>query len=122
MPIAHTITDGIVIITGWDSFSQMDVVAVFKAASKDPQNIPPKNMLIDITRSKVARTQNEVVELSDLFGELRRKIGIKAAVLVADPLHFGIGRMVSSMVERHGILVDVFYDRKEALKYLTTET
>ena len=87
-------------------------------ALTDPRSPTPLAMLVDISQSESRRTPDELRELADLFGAHREKLGGHVAFVAAEPLQYGLARMLEIFSDSRAVTVRVFNDDDEALAWL----
>jgi len=87
-------------------------------ALTDPRSPTPVAMLVDISQSESRRTPDELRELADLFGAHREKLGGHVAFVAAEPLQYGLARMLEIFSDSRAVTVRVFNDDDEALAWL----
>ena len=79
----------------------------------------PSNVLMDVTRSGEMYTMNEFERLANLFMSNKDKLKGSIAILVAQEVRYGIARQACAAMEGFGFRASPFYDRQEALEWLS---
>lgn len=124
MGLAYQLADGVVrfVTTGGVEYS--DGVRVLRdglaaAAAADP--VTPWGLLFDIRESAESRSGDELRNIADLIAACRRMLSGRAAVVVADPLRYGLARMFGVFMEHLGLAARVFDDPAAAEDWVRGE-
>ena len=108
----------LVVVTASDCFTAADLRAIQNQLRQDPDFNPEFDLLTDLTEVKVFEisvSEARTIAQAPVFSPRSRR-----ATVASEPSVFGIGRLmqayrqVADLQERGR----VFYDRKEALKWL----
>jgi hypothetical protein len=59
-----------------------------------------------------------IEQVADMLGEYGRLFSRRVAIVVPEPLQYGLGRMMEVFAERHGIACQTFWGADEALAWL----
>ncbi|MBX9585251.1 MAG: hypothetical protein K2X87_33515 [Gemmataceae bacterium] len=117
MGVDYQLADGVIrfVTTGGVEYS--DGAATLRAgldaaAAADPGR--RWGLLFDIRESAENRSGDELRNIADLIAARRAMLSGRAAVVVADPLHYGLGRMFGVFMEHLGLTARVFTDPAEA--------
>jgi hypothetical protein len=97
-----------------------DILDIMDAMVKHPDYEPNYNEIWDL---------REVIDLKTFFGETRQRVENEKALrklknpnrdalVVANPIHYGIARQYAFLAESIPLDVEIFYDFKEAMKWV----
>ncbi len=100
-----------------NNFLVDDVIHVADIAIS--QTDSPLPLLVDVTHSNELKSGEELKKFADFLGRKKDYIVPRVAVLVSQVVRFGTGRQVGTYLELCGIDSRPFYDRLEALKWLS---
>jgi hypothetical protein len=101
-------------------YSPEDVVEAFSRAFAEPDFPQRALFLMDMrfSDSVGSRPVPNIRELADRMAPLAAERGERFAVVVAEPVQFGVIRMASVFAESHGIEVRLFEDLPTATAWL----
>lgn len=117
MGLAYHLADGFVrfVTTGGVEFSDgTQTLRDGLAAAAEAAPGRRWGLLFDIRESAENRSGDELRTIAALIAARRGILSGRAAVLVADPLHYGLGRMFGVFMEGMGLTAAVFTDPAEA--------
>jgi len=86
------------------------------AKAKDPSQL--WHILFDIRESNENRSSGELNFIAIIIGEHRSMLSGRCAIVVADPLHYGLGRMFATIMMNYQMMVEVKHDVEEAERWL----
>lgn len=117
MGLAYHLADGVVrfVATGGVEYSdgtQFLRHGLAAAAAADP--VRRWGLLFDVRASTESRSADELRGTADLIAAHRGILSGRAAVVAADPLHYGLGRMFAVFMDGLGLTAAVFTDPAEA--------
>ena len=78
----------------------------------------PFDLLFDKRASSENRSAEQLRRMADLVGDHTAALSRRAAIVVGDAFHFGLGRMFAAFADARGIEVQVFYSRDDAERWL----
>jgi predicted neutral ceramidase superfamily lipid hydrolase len=99
------------------NFSVDDVIHTADDAIS--QTVSPLPILVDTTNSYETKPQEDLEEFANYLGTKREHIVPRVAILVSHEVRFGIGRQVGAYLELNDIENKPFYDKVEALDWLS---
>ncbi len=99
------------------NFSVDDVIQ--KADRAISQTVSPLPILVDTTNSYEIKPEEDLEKFAKYLGTKKDHIVPRLAILVSHAVRFGIGRQVGAYLEYHGIESEPFYDKVEALNWLS---
>jgi hypothetical protein len=102
------------------SYTPEDVKDAFATAFADPDLSEDALFLMDLrySDSTGGRSVEHVRQLADWLGSRAAERGKRFAVVVGEPVQYGVIRMASVFAESHGIEVQLFEEILEALAWL----
>ena len=100
--------------------SRQEWIEKFEAAIADPEFSSKIPFLFDYRMYKGNSPKEIIIARANYLGALQGKISSTIAILVTDPLHYGLGRMLQVYTSRYGFQIEVFTSPNEALKYLSS--
>jgi len=102
------------------TYDPEDVVREFLAALSDPACPNPVALLVDVTRSESlgTRSPSQIRYVAEFLGPYAKRINGRCAVIAAEDLHFGLGRMGSVYSENVGIEAAIFRQEADARRWL----
>lgn len=125
MPIQYEIRDETIWFTTKGDVDFEDGIATLRdgiADAADRDGARRWHVIFDIRASSEDRSADELRGIADfLAGQLETLSG-RCAIVVGDPLHFGLARMFSAFSERHEVSVDVVSDPGEAVAWLESHS
>jgi hypothetical protein len=75
---------------------------------------------VDVTRSEslASRSPSQIRYIAEFLGPYAKRINGRCAVIAAEDLHFGLGRMGSVYSENVGIEAGIFRQEEDARRWL----
>lgn len=99
-------------------FSSADLEDAVRAAARDPAARLPFALLWDNRESEESASQQNILCRVE-FGAARSDLLMNSvAVVVSDPLHFGLARMAASYAENREISIEIFSEVEAAREWL----
>jgi hypothetical protein len=119
MPVSYTIEKGYAYCKAAGNYTFNEAYSNYKSALDDPLFLPGYNLLIDVFDSKETRTSDEMQKIAYMLA-MHPKFGKKCAMLVnqAQPVRYGLARLLSSLAEIEKIDISIFSTRADAEKFL----
>lgn len=101
-------------------YSPEEVLETFDAAFANPAFPQEALFLMDLRHSDSVgdRSVAAIRELVDRLGARAAGWSERFAIVVSEPVQFGVMRMASVFAESHGIEVQIFEELREALSWL----
>jgi len=103
-------------------FSSEELAEAVRAALDDPAARLPLAVLWDNRGSEESVPQEELRRRVERIADRPDRIAPRVAMVVSDPLHFGLARVGASYAENRGIRVEIFSDLESARAWLTRST
>lgn len=121
MPTGYLLQENLLELAFEGRFTTTDALSALDqgVAATTPGSRP--NVLIDVTRSRELQELGELRELARGFAEQSDALGRRVAVLVVEPVRYGIARQLGALLDQHGFESRAFRDRDEALTWLGGE-
>ena len=118
MPSSYVFDGGIlhVICDGCQSLEED--IAALSAAFRSQELVSGTNLLLDFRASRENRTNEKIARLACFIREKRSLLGDCSAILVSDPLQYGLARMLAAHAEAGGMKFSVFTDPVQARRWL----
>ena len=118
MPVTYRISSDVAWLICEREFTYQEFSNALDAAIADPKYSTALPFIFDY-RSYQGDTPQEAIRARADFLSLRRdKMSNRIAILVADPLHYGLGRMFEVYAGHYGFQTPVFTDLDKALEFL----
>jgi hypothetical protein len=121
MPVAYKISGTITWIICGEAFVFEEFSNAIEAAMADPQFSAKSPFLLDYRSYKGNTPQEAIRARANYFNTLQGKISPLIAILVTDPLHFGLGRMFQIYTSQFGFQTEVFKNLDEAVEFLQSK-
>lgn len=120
MAVSYSLSGPLLQMNLAGTYDPEDVVREFLAALSDPACPNPVALLVDVTRSESlgSRSPSQIRYVAEFLGPYAKRINGRCAVIAAEDLHFGLGRMGSVYSENVGIEAAVFRQEGEARRWL----
>lgn len=97
-----------------------DLLGAMKLAQEHFETYPVKlHLLFDMLDSEESKSPMELRGVADFFKPYLSFLSGRMAVFVTKTVHYGLSRLYSVHAESGGMDVVPFYDRDEAVKWLT---
>jgi hypothetical protein len=122
MPVTYRITGKIAWIICDTEFVYQEFTSAIEEAMADPEFSPQHNFLFDYRCYEGNTPQDLIQARANYLGRLQGKISSAIAILVADPAHFGLGRMLQLYTDRYGFEINVYYEEGDALSFFERQT
>lgn len=121
MPTRHTVQDALLELKLEGHFTIPDALQALEdaIATASPGRRP--NVLLDVTQSAELETMEELRRAAVGFGDHTEELGHRIAILVVQPVRFGIARQFGVCLEEHGFDFNVFTERGKAVAWLQPE-
>ena len=120
MPGSYQFTDNILRITMVGEHTPEEFLDILEKGLKDPACPEKVALLVDGCNASFNPSPNALRTLVDRMAEYGDKIG-RRALVVADDLLFGLGRMAGAFEDLHGKEMQIFKDREQAQAWLIKE-
>ncbi len=118
MPIRHEIRGPLLWVVVDGPYDDDELRAAWNRAFSDPAFSEGMPALIDSRKTLANPTRAGVVARADFLAGLRSRIGARCALVVSDPLHYGLARMLAAFTESSGLEIQVFEDPARAEAWL----
>lgn len=118
MPIRHEIRGALLWIVVDGGYDEAELERAKQNALHDPAFRPGMPVLIDSRKTSVAPSRGGVAERAAFLAGLRPRVGPRCALVVSDPLHYGLARMLAAFGEPQGLEIQVFQDPEHAEAWL----
>src|SRR5262245_63710928 len=100
MPIRHEVRGPVLWIIVDGAYDDAELAAAWERAFADPAFESGMPALIDSRKTVAAPSRAEVAGRASFLAGLRPRLGARLALVVADPLHYGLGRMLGAFTEQ----------------------
>ena len=118
MAIRHEVRGPILWMVVDGAYDDAELASAWERAFADPAFRAGMPALIDSRKTVAAPSRARVAERAEFLTGLRPRLGTRCAILVSDPLHYGLGRMLAAFTDRSGLEVQVFDDAARAEAWL----
>lgn len=98
---------------------QKGIESILKVANDDRFK-PEFNVLVDLCRLHYSPSLAELHDFASVLISLKERCSGKAALIVSNFLHFGIGKLLSRLLNMAGINVQVFHTASDAVRWFRT--
>jgi len=121
MGLAYQLADGMIRFVTTDDVDFDAGLQVLQEALHTAAELEPGrrwHLLFDIRHSSEDRSSDELRTIATLIGDYRKELSGRCAVVVTDPLHYGLGRMFGTFMEKLGVETMVSRRLDEAQDWL----
>lgn len=122
MSISYTLDDGILSYTTIGDVEYSEGLATLRhgleAASSQGRSW---HLLFDVRQSTEQRSGNDMRGIALKIGAHRSILSGRCVVIVAGPLHYGLGRVFGAYMESMNLAVGVFHEVEPARRWLKGE-
>ena len=119
MSVSYNFHEDIAEIIFSGQFSDDEVLQQFEAMTGDPDLSPTSHMLLNVTASGEMKSQDALRPFAAVIASVCETLSGRVAFLVAQTVHYGMARQFGVLLEGYGLECNVFYDRDEAVRWLT---
>jgi len=120
MPVCYTFEDRVLHLRMIGDYVPGEIRERVLAALGD-SNLPAGvRFLFDVSQSSAlgTRTPEDLRAMAAFLARLAPKFGNRLAMLVSNPLQYGLLRIGEAYSEQGGMVARVFYNEREALEWL----
>ncbi len=100
------------------AYDDAELQSAWQRAFADPAFRAGMPALIDSRNTLAAPSRAGIAERAAFLSGLRPRLGPRCALLVSDPLRYGLGRMLAAFTEQSGLEIQVFDDPVRAEAWL----
>ena len=120
MPVQYAVDGRLVRMELEGVYAPDDIISTFSAALEDPELPEHPRFLLDVTRSQVIaqRSADELRSVAEVFAAHAQHFGGRCAVVVGEPVQFGLVRMAGAFIESDSVVVEVFGNPDDAKAWL----
>jgi len=118
--LEFTVSSRCVVIVFTGEYDHSDLRATLKRISLEPSFEKNSDVICDARKSRSSPSVNEIRKMLDVIQMSDNDFSGRWAVLVGDPLRFGLTRMAGVFGEVVGVHIRPFKEMQEAVDWLRT--
>lgn len=118
MALSYRLEKDLLTVVAEGDFGLSDVEKVFHRALADPACPAQVWVLVDARRAVVNPPVGELRDTARFVASLGTRLHPRLALVVERDLLFGLGRMLGTFAERHGLTLETFRDLQAARAWL----
>jgi len=112
------IEHGVAILVVEEPWAIAELKRFLETMSVNPGFDPAMGVLLDVTRVQSVPASAEIEQYMAFLGSQGDRRDVKRAILVANDLQYGMGRMAAAYGEHYSLRVRVYRDLEAALAWL----
>jgi hypothetical protein len=121
MPISYSVNGEILSLTDIGHASAGEALQILEKALNDPLFSPGMNVLVNLTQFKGTETDEKIKYIARFLGTHYEHLGPRCAIVVSDPLHYGLSRIISAYTQFYQLTFEVFSDLSQAKQWVESK-